>query len=49
MNRQAQNLPTSSDKNTDRGLSQVVFVLVGLGIIAAGLWTLYMGHAPYHP
>ena len=33
----------------DRGFSQAIFVLAGLGIIAAGLWTLYMGDAPYHP
>lgn len=36
--------------NTDRrGFSQVVFVMIGLGIILGGLWTLYMGDAPYHP
>lgn len=49
MNRQAHDTPTPSGKDTERSLSQVVFVLIGLGIIAAGLWTLYMGNAPYHP
>ena len=32
-----------------RGISQAVFVLIGILIIVAGLWTLYMGDAPYHP
>ncbi|MFK7834641.1 MAG: hypothetical protein AB8B60_00345 [Sulfitobacter sp.] len=38
-----------SAKKDGRTLSQVVFVTVGLGIILGGLWTLYMGNAPYHP
>ena len=32
-----------------RGFSQAVFVLIGMMIIVAGLWSLYMGDAPYHP
>lgn len=38
--------PRKSDK---RVLSQVVFILIGVGIIVGGLWSLYMGDAPYHP
>lgn len=30
-------------------LSQTLFVLVSITIIVGGLWTLYMGDAPYHP
>ncbi|MGJ8555859.1 MAG: hypothetical protein ACSHW6_02380 [Sulfitobacter geojensis] len=30
-------------------MSQVFFILTGLAIIAGGIWTLYMGDAPYHP
>jgi len=30
-------------------LSQALFVLAGLAIIAGGIWTLYMSNAPYHP
>ena len=33
----------------DRGFSQFLFIAVGLAIIIAGLWSLYMGDAPYHP
>lgn len=32
-----------------RGISQLIFVLVGIGIISGGLWSLYMADAPYHP
>lgn len=38
-----------SQSTDDRRLSQGLFVLAGLGIIAGGLWTLYMADAPYHP
>ena len=37
------------DRGRDRGLSQFLFVAVGLAIIIGGLWTLYMDDAPYHP
>ena len=37
------------DTYAQRGVSQAVFVFVGLGIILGGLWYLYMGDAPYHP
>ena len=37
-------------ENVDRrGLSQLVFVVLGLGIITGGMWSLYMDDAPYHP
>tara|TARA_R110002094_G_scaffold164703_1_gene148773 strand:- start:361 stop:552 length:192 start_codon:yes stop_codon:yes gene_type:complete len=38
---------TGSPEN--RGITQMVFILVALGIIIAGGWSLYMGDAPYHP
>lgn len=45
--------PTESQvsERTDagRGVSQAIFIIVGLGIILGGLWYLYMGDAPYHP
>ena len=33
----------------DRALGQFFFVAIGLAIIIGGLWSLYMGDAPYHP
>ena len=44
-----QELSTRNAPGDGRGLSQAIFVLIGLGIIAASLWSLYMGDAPYHP
>ena len=38
-----------NNPNDNKGVTQVIFVLAGLGIIAGGLWSLYMGDAPYHP
>ncbi|WP_025055507.1 hypothetical protein [Sulfitobacter noctilucicola] len=40
---------TPSGSKDRRGFSQIIFILIGLGIIGGGLWTLYMGDAPYHP
>lgn len=40
---------TPSKKPNEGHVSQVLFVLIGLGIITGGLWTLYMADAPYHP
>jgi len=41
---------TDRPKPADRrGFSQIVFVMFGLAIIVGGIWTLYMGDAPYHP
>lgn len=39
--------PSGGDGN--RGMSQTIFILVALGIIIAGGWSLYMDDAPYHP
>lgn len=39
----------SDTKNDNRSLSQAIFILVGLAIIAGGLWVLYQSTAPYHP
>lgn len=40
----------SDTRNGDgKGLSQAIFVLVTLGIIIGGLWSLYSSIAPYHP
>jgi hypothetical protein len=33
----------------NRVLSQIAFFVIGLGIITGGIWSLYMGDAPYHP
>ncbi|APE44905.1 hypothetical protein BOO69_16945 [Sulfitobacter alexandrii] len=33
----------------DKALSQAIFIVVGLAIIAGGLWFLYQDNAPYHP
>ncbi len=41
--------PTDAKMPQGRGLSQIMFVVIGLGIITGGLWTLYMADAPYHP
>ncbi|WP_281992898.1 hypothetical protein [Sulfitobacter geojensis] len=49
MDRQEKPAREPSETAEKRGMSQVVFVLTGLGIIAGGIWTLYMGDAPYHP
>ncbi len=49
MNQNANPARTLSVSTDRRGLSQAVFVMIGLGIISGGLWTLYMGDAPYHP
>lgn len=44
------NLETSDRRNGDgKGLSQAIFVLIALGIIVGGLWSLYFSDAPYHP
>lgn len=40
---------TPSENSGNRGVTQVIFILVALGIIIAGGWSLYMGDAPYHP
>ncbi|MCX7558066.1 hypothetical protein OS190_00700 [Sulfitobacter sp. F26204] len=37
------------DSSQKKGFSQMVFVLIGLAIIAGGVWSLYMNDAPYHP
>lgn len=49
MSPKATNTQTPSKFDDNRGMSQAIFVLAALGIISAGLWTLYMGDAPYHP
>ncbi|OAN96164.1 hypothetical protein [Sulfitobacter geojensis] len=49
MDRQEKPAREPSETAEKRGMSQVVFVLTGLAIIAGGIWTLYMGDAPYHP
>lgn len=49
MNQQVSYTRTPSVDGNGRGLSQTLFVLIGLGIITGGLWTLYMADAPYHP
>ncbi|MEP5731534.1 MAG: hypothetical protein ABJL67_19420 [Sulfitobacter sp.] len=49
MNSEIKGKSTPPAKPDARGWSQVVFVLIGVGIIAGGLWSLYMGNAPYHP
>jgi hypothetical protein len=49
MKQKVKSARTLSENTERRGLSQVVFVMIGLGIILGGLWTLYMGDAPYHP
>lgn len=49
MAREATNRTNVSTASDARGLSQVIFVAVGLTIIVGGLWMLYMGDAPYHP
>ncbi|GAA6175741.1 hypothetical protein [Sulfitobacter pacificus] len=38
-----------SETADGRAVSQIVFVLIGMAIIVGGIWTLYMGNAPYHP
>ncbi len=40
---------TPTGNADSRGVSQTVFVIIGLGIIFGGLWMLYMDDAPYHP
>ncbi|QFT58454.1 hypothetical protein FIU94_06400 [Sulfitobacter sp. THAF37] len=40
-------VPTTA-KN-DKTLSQAIFIIVGVMIIAGGLWFLYQDTAPYHP
>lgn len=49
MNKPAKTGPTRTETVEKNGLSQIVFVVIGLGIITGGIWTLYMGDAPYHP
>lgn len=49
MSREITGKPPASDASHSRALSQAIFVLTGLAIIALGLWSLYMGDAPYHP
>lgn len=49
MGRQEKPARKPSETADKRGMSQVVFILTGLAIIAGGIWTLYMGDAPYHP
>lgn len=39
----------SDSKNDNRGVSQMIFIIVGLVIIVSGLWFLYQDNAPYHP
>ncbi|GLT12845.1 hypothetical protein PVW51_01580 [Sulfitobacter sp. PR48] len=39
----------SEKQSDDRGLSQAIFIMVGIGIILGGLWFLYQSTAPYHP
>ncbi len=38
-----------TNKPDRRGITQFLFVISGVGIIVGGLWSLYMGNAPYHP
>lgn len=44
--RSTRSTPKSDDT---RPLSQAVVVVISLMIIAAGLWFVYQGNAPYHP
>lgn len=37
------------DPMDGRGVSQLIFVAVTLAITMGGVWSLYMGDAPYHP
>ena len=39
----------STGQSGDKTVSQVIFVTVALVIILAGVWTLDLGEAPYHP
>lgn len=45
----AKDRTTPSAPRDYRGFTQVLFVSAGMLIIVGGLWTLYMGDAPYHP
>lgn len=45
----ANHTPIAPAVSDQRGLSQFLFVTAGIAIILGGLWTLYMGDAPYHP
>lgn len=42
-------IPMSPPKEDKRGLSQAIFIAVGIAIILGGLWFLYQSTAPYHP
>ena len=42
-------IPMFTTRNDKRGLSQAIFIAVGLAIILSGLWFLYQSNAPYHP
>tara|TARA_R110002124_G_scaffold100496_2_gene247445 strand:- start:944 stop:1093 length:150 start_codon:yes stop_codon:yes gene_type:complete len=44
-----QSTPMSETQKDKRGLSQAIFIAVGIAIILGGLWVLYQSSAPYHP
>ena len=49
MTDRANHTPTPPAQADNRGLTTVLFVGISLVIILGGLWSLYMGDAPYHP